>query len=151
MRFLQKELEVFIRDVTALGGIYFHVILLLFLLLAGVFTLFYRILAGIIAIYVVAVFLRLIYFKDRPLKQRFTTMIEKLDASAFPSIHSARAAFLVVVLSDIFATLILTVLFIIVGALICYSRVHLEKHDWIDVGVGVLVGIILGFLAVVFI
>lgn len=126
-------------------------IISLFFLFLDNYNLFMQLSFGLIITFLVAVIIRLLYFKERPNKEPYTNLFEKIDASAFPSIHSARISFLVLVFSSYFQNLLIITLLLIIGILVCYSRIYLRKHDFVDVVGGVIVGIVLGYLGVVFI
>ncbi len=134
---LQKQLHESFRDVTALGSFAFYgVILLLFSaspLLAPLLFGFFVTLAAVVLI-------RIVYFKNRPKKEEHANFWERLDASSFPSLHAARIVFLAILFSVYFSNQYSTALFTATAALVSYSRVYLQKHDWIDVAGGILVG-----------
>src|SRR3989344_2643329 len=135
---LHKQVHVFFRDVTAMGGLAASLLItLLFLsspllipLIAGSF-----ITAGIV------VLIRIFYFKNRPKKETYRNFWQRIDASSFPSLHTARIVFLAIIFSVHFANQYLTILCTIVAALVSYSRIYLNKHDWVDVIGGVVVGV----------
>jgi len=94
--------------------------------------------------------IKLIYWKPRPTKKGYRNWKEKIENGAFPSIHSARAAFTSLVLFG--ALLQLGPLWpgILVGLAfyfpIAYSRIYLKKHDWIDILFGTLIGVGFGLI-----
>ena len=90
----------------------------------------------------VTLVVRFFYFKDRPEKRAFSNLLEKLDASSFPSIHAQRALFLAPALSIHFANAYLSGLFFALAYLVCYSRIRLLKHHGSDVVVGAIVGVL---------
>ena len=145
MNYTKTLFQVFMRDITTLGGGWLNVLLLLFLLSVGQVRMFLLILAGVLIIYFIAIASRLIYFKERPAKESYSNVFEKLEASAFPSIHSARAAFYSVVLSYNLPSA--AVLFGVTAAFVCYSRIHLKKHDYWDVLGGIVLGVGVGLIS----
>lgn len=95
--------------------------------------------------------IKLIFWKPRPDKKSYNNWIEKIETGAFPSIHSARAAFFGLSLlgpiqGDLpyFKLVLILVFFTLVGL----SRIRLKKHDWIDVSAGWLIGITLGIILI---
>jgi membrane-associated phospholipid phosphatase len=90
-------------------------------------------------------FIKLIFFKNRPRAEKYTTVLSKIAASSFPSIHASRLAVLLGysintgIRADIL--IMLAVAVIIVG----WTRVVIRKHDWIDVTVGWVFGLALGY------
>jgi membrane-associated phospholipid phosphatase len=133
-----------IRDFTSFGN---PIILLLFsfLIIGFSFDLIYIIL-GIILIELVAGGIKIIFFKDRPQKKDHHNILEKIDAGSFPSIHSARACFVFLVIYSLvslnLAKLALVLLILIVGA----SRILLKKHYIIDIIGGYILGFFVFFI-----
>lgn len=138
-KIVQKQLHEFFRDVTALGG--FAASLLIILLFISS-SLLFPLVAGSVITAVLVIIIRIFYFKPRPKKEEYTSFLEKIDASAFPSLHATRMVFLALLFGVHYANAYLTVLFTTVAALVSYSRIYLKKHDWWDVGGGIIVGII---------
>jgi undecaprenyl-diphosphatase len=100
---------------------------------------------GLAIIEAICIFIKLIYFKQRPKRQKFTNIIERIDASGFPSVHAARVAFLYLYLAW-FAAIPAKIAFIAVILAVGMSRIFLKKHYIIDVLAGYALGIFL-FLA----
>ena len=137
-----------IRDTSAFGGFPLYCFLSLVVLLLGYFELFFQLLIGFILAFGVTVLIRLCYFKERPKKQKFANWIEKIDASSFPSLHAMRATVLTVLLSLFFANRVVAVVFAILAVLVAVIRVQEKKHDIFDVIIGLVLGVILGFVSV---
>jgi len=130
--FYQKYLHQFFRDITSLGSFVFYSLILLLVLAFQKFNLFFELLFGLIFIMIVSILVRIIYFKHRPIKQNHTNLIEKLEASSFPSIHIARITFLSLIFIFLFQDRFIGVFFILLAILTSYSRIYLKKHDWFD-------------------
>lgn len=99
--------------------------------------------------------IKFIYYKDRPKPQAHHNWRQKIDASSFPSIHTARATVFMCfgfLLSYILyhqnaqqlttSAIILIVASIIFYLMIAYSRIILKKHFFIDVVFGTLLGLV---------
>ncbi len=142
-----KHLDVFFRDVTALGSYGFFFLLLLLILSLEKIQLFWQVLFGFGFTLLAVVIIRMFYFKDRPQRQQFSTFIERIDAASFPSLHTARIVMLTLLLIDYFQNDLATLFFTGVAFLVMYSRVHLRKHDWVDIAGGIILGVITFFLA----
>ena len=106
--------------------------------------------AGSILTAGIVILIRIFYFKNRPKKETHTNFWERVDASSFPSLHTARIVFLALLFSTYFDNLHLTILCTITAALVSYSRIYLQKHDWIDVFAGVVVGAATYFVMAIF-
>ena len=109
--------------------------------------------------YLIGSFIKFLYYKDRPEPRQYANWRKKIDASSFPSVHTAQATVVLayalllanlLILSGIkYAQLIAAVLALCgfsFYALIARSRLILKKHFLIDV----VFGTILGVVAVIF-
>ena len=142
---IQKQLNEFFRDITAIGG--FAASVLLILLFASS-SLLIPLLAGSAITAGIVVLIRIFYFKNRPKKENYKNFLERIDASSFPSLHTARIVFLAMIFSSHFANHYLSILCTITAALVSYSRIYLQKHDWIDVAGGIVVGVATYFMVI---
>ena len=131
-----------IQEITALGSLVFYSILLLFFLAVQDILMFEILLTGCIITFIVTILIRTFYFKDRPNKQDHKNWIERLDASSFPSLHSARVMFLALVFIFKFQHLYTSLFFILLALIVMISRAYLRKHDWIDISSGAFLGLL---------
>jgi len=136
---IQKHLHEFFRDITALGGLAASILLILLFITS---PLLIPLIAGSILTAGIVVLARIFYFKERPKKEKYGNFLERIDASSFPSLHTARIVFLAIIFSVHFANQYLTILCAVVAVLVAYSRIYLRKHDWIDVICGAAVGML---------
>jgi len=135
-------LNTIMRDITTFGGIVFFGFVMLLAVGFGEKRLLLSLFFGLIFSLAITVVIRLFYFKNRPSKQTYRNLIEKIDASSFPSWHSARAVFLCLLFVSYFNNNLLSVFLVVFAALVLYSRVYLRKHDWIDVIGGIVLGVV---------
>ena len=138
----------FFNDITIIGGIYIYLLIAILFLIIGNTSLFYQLILGVIVTFGIAVIIRLVYFKERPLKQNYVGIIEKIDASSFPSVHSARAGYMFIIIISHYNSISIIAILGTIGLLICYSRIYLRKHDIIDVMGGIMLGLAIGYLVV---
>jgi len=131
------------RDLTALGGTPFYLLLTLTILFIDQ-RIFIDLIFGFIVTLVIVVGIRTFYFKSRPNKQKYNNFIEKIDASSFPSWHSARIIFLVFALTSF---LHLRIIFGLIAVGVMYSRIYLKKHDSVDILGGVILGLVTFWLS----
>jgi len=90
------------------------------------------------------------FFKPRPKPMSYSNWYEKILASSFPSLHSART-FGLFLFSYFYTNLYVAFWFLIFWGLISYSRVYLKKHFCIDIYWWMLFsGIIFAFIYLVF-
>ncbi|MBS3147719.1 phosphatase PAP2 family protein [Candidatus Woesearchaeota archaeon] len=141
----QEELS---QDLKAFGGFPLSVVLILSAFMLGLSALGWQIAFGLIADIVVVIGIRLLFFRQRPVKQRFSNIVEKVDASSFPSAHSARAGTLAVVLAMYFQSTPLTVLFSLLAISVAALRVVQKKHHVSDVAAGLVLGALIGFATI---
>lgn len=146
LRIVKFYLDTAMRDITALGTVPYHAIFLVFLLLFSRYELFYTVLLGEILIYVISVFLKLAFFKNRPQKMGHGNVLEKIEASSFPSVHTARIFFVSILLMLRINNLMIAAFLLLLSLLVAYSRIYLKKHYFIDVLVGAVLGSILGYI-----
>ncbi len=150
LRIVKFYLDTAMRDITALGTVPYHAIFLVFLLLFSQYELFYTVLLGEILIYVISVFLKLAFFKSRPQKMDHENVLEKIEASSFPSVHTARIFFVSILLMLRINNLVVTAFLLLLSLLVAYSRIYLKKHYFVDVLVGAVLGSILGYVIAVY-
>lgn len=141
-------LKEIIQDVTGLGGVPVFLITTILLLATENYSQFNQAIIGFVLSYIIVVSARLIFFKERPDKQKFANFLERIDASSFPSLHSTRAALMGTVLINFFNSIPLTILFILLILFVGLSRILLKRHYFDDVFAGILLGVILGFAVV---
>ncbi len=128
------------KDITALGGTFFFTVILAITLALGNTTLFIQLLAGFFFTGIIITLTRMIYFKPRPKPKEYTNFIERIDASSFPSWHAARIVFLALSFHVFFKNKYISLILTVVTLLVCYSRIRLQKHDWIDLTAGIVLG-----------
>jgi membrane-associated phospholipid phosphatase len=95
--------------------------------------------------YVLGVVIKWLYYKPRPIPQLYSTRWQKIDASSFPSMHTAityilayygmRSAF---IFTSWYIEIIILLFWILLCILIPVSRVKLKRHYRSDVIVWVL-------------
>jgi undecaprenyl-diphosphatase len=136
------------QDIKGLSGVPFFVVIIITAFLLQEKALAYQLISGLILAYALTVVIRLAYFKRRPDKQGYNNLIEKIDASSFPSLHAMRAAVLATILSAFFESLWLPPLFALAAVAVAVSRVMTKRHDLSDVLAGLIFGAIVGGLSI---
>lgn len=127
-----------VEELSALGSLPFYFVVVAGSLWILGFWAALRLLAGLAFTMAIAYAVRLLHFRERPRPAGYGNMVEKLDASSFPSTHAARAGLL-------FALLPLPKSFLfVIMVLVCTSRVLLGKHHGVDVIAGALLGVLAG-------
>jgi len=140
---MQRLLKKFFEEVTFLGGALFYLLFICLFLFNKQYFFMIILITGLFFIYSIMFIIRLFYFKPRPKKMGYNNFLEKIDASAFPSVHSARVVFLFIFLFFYFRENSLLILssFVLMILVFC-SRLFLKKHDFIDIFGGIILGII---------
>jgi len=144
MKFIKYILNEIFASLTSFGSPIFYILIVLFL---------YRFDARLaIIIFFAEIFIELlcagikiIFKKERPIKQEINTWFDIIDANSFPSIHSARistlAMFAILYFNDFIIGLISLFLMLGVG----YSRIYLKRHYLFDVLGGFIIGALLAY------
>jgi membrane-associated phospholipid phosphatase len=134
----------FFKSITLLGNIAFYIIILLFAYLTN--NSFLKLLIALIIALTLAVLIRIVYFKPRPNKAKTNTLWLRLYNSSFPSVHAIRAVILAYFFIQTYPHAIIIISSITLALLVCYSRIYLKKHDWVDISAGILIGVLLSLL-----
>jgi len=139
---LSKLNNLYWEQITIFAGIVTYVFTLLFALALKEWNLFGKLIFGLLFTTIIVVGIRTVYFRKRPDKQEYHSYIERLDASSFPSWHTARIVFCALLFIYFFNNLYLTILFTFIAVSVMYSRMYLKRHDTYDVIAGVILGMI---------
>jgi membrane-associated phospholipid phosphatase len=142
-------LEEVMRDTTALGGIALYGFIALFFLLLGKAEVFVQLAIGIVLLYAVIAPLRLLFFRVRPDRSAYAGLFTKIDAGSFPSMHSARSTLLAIVLGTVFNSALAWALLALAVVAVLSTRVMLKRHYVTDILGGVVIGVLVGWLAIV--
>jgi len=103
---------------------------------------------GLVLMQSAVIIIRTFYFKERPNKYPYKSYIERIDASSFPSLHSARITFLAIAFMNYYNEMIFSILLAALAVIVMYSRIYLKKHDLKDVLAGAILGAIVYFAVV---
>ncbi len=143
-KFVKEKASLFLSDFSSLGNI------VMIALFAVIYYLpvdkFLLIVVGLALNETICSIIKLMWHKTRPNGQKYSNMIEKLDAGSFPSIHSSRIMFLYMNLILDSSTLALKLVFAAVILLVGISRVHIKKHYTRDVIGGYIIGFIVFYV-----
>jgi len=84
----RKLIKILLDDFAFAGSVPFFLLVTMWSYFVGNIVLFYRLLYGLIISFVVIIIVKGLHYKDRPRKEEFSTFMEKIVASSFPSVHS---------------------------------------------------------------
>lgn len=138
--FLQGKFYDWTRDITSLASPL--ILILVPFIFLGPSKVFLTLLVALLVNEIIASLIKVIYPKKRPSGQTYSTVLEKIDAGSFPSIHASRITLVYLTLFSHTDSIWIKVVVLLVIALVILSRILLKKHYWIDV----LVGFVIGFL-----
>lgn len=147
---MNRLIEQFLKDIGAIGSLPVYLFLMMFLFLLGERNLAYLMFLGMIIYYFFAVILRLVFFRERPRHESRKNIFEKIDASSFPSLHSWRMFFLMILFSVYFKSAYIFALFLVITFFVLYGRIYFKKHHISDIVFGAVFGIIQGLIFIVF-
>ena len=134
----KKYLDILFRDLTTFGGALFYalIVLLAFAFNQTAFAVYF--ILGFLISLIILVPIRLFYFRDRPQKQTYSNFLERIDASSFPSWHTARIVLLAITAIFYFNNMLVNIISVVLAVLVGYSRIYLKKHDWMDLLGGII-------------
>ncbi len=135
-----------IEDASGFGGLVTFGLLIL-VMMGKSLSLAIEAIILLILIYLVVYTIRKFYFKERPNKMKFDNAIEKIDASSFPSMHSARIfSMCTFVFLNFNLNQYLTVVLSLIAIFTAMGRILKKKHDFVDISVGAIIGIVIAIL-----
>lgn len=137
---MKAIIEEIIQQVTHIGSIVTYGVVIAFALLLEKYALFWELTLSLALILIIGMSIKFLYFKDRPEKQKYTGKLEKMDASSFPSIHSARITALAIILIVYFNKILITLFLLVIALSVMYSRIYLKKHRYVDLLGGAILG-----------
>jgi membrane-associated phospholipid phosphatase len=137
-----------LEDLKAFGGLPIYLFLIALFFILNYFTMSFRLAIGLFLAYVLTSSIRFVFFRQRPDKQKFKGLAQKIDASSFPSLHAMRASCLAILLILFFNSFWITCLAI--GAAVCVAlvRVVQKRHFASDVIAGLIFGAIIAGIAI---
>jgi membrane-associated phospholipid phosphatase len=131
-----------IQDLSALGGLPFYIFFCVVFALIGFFDLTLQLILGLVFAYSTIVISRLVYFRERPQKEKYNNILEKIDSSSFPSMHSLRIIIFSALTSLYFNILPLSLFLFVLSLGVILTRLYLKKHYVSDVLAGAVFGIL---------
>ena len=129
--------------VTGLGGLVAYLFTTFLLFSVGLYHLGWQLGVGLVLILCVAVPCKLIFFKHRPQKMKYSNLLGKFDAAAFPSIHAMRAVMIGLIVGSATTNPLVWTGAGLFALVVSYSRIYLRKHSLNDVIGGVIFSFLL--------
>src|SRR3989338_5966999 len=134
----KKYLDILFRDLTTFGGALFYTFIVLLAFAFNQTALAVDLILGFMISLIILVPIRLFYFRERPQKQTYSNFLERIDASSFPSWHTARIVFVAITAIFYFNNMLVNIISVVLAVLVGYSRIYLKKHDWMDLLGGII-------------
>ena len=144
--FLSNKFTAWSRDITSLANPL--VLLFVAFIFLGNSSNFYTLLLALLVNEFIGSIIKIIYPKKRPNKQTYNTLLEKIDAGSFPSLHTSRITLTYLSLFSNTAQLEIKIVLVIAISLVILSRIVLKKHFWTDVLGGFILGVTIWYFIV---
>jgi membrane-associated phospholipid phosphatase len=144
--FIKKLTKDFNSRITVFGRDEFYLFLSFLFLFLGFLELSLKLFISFFIAYILVSILRLVYFKERPIKYKVNTFLDRIEASSFPSMHVVRLSILLsLIYFEFSSNYYLLGLFSILLLLVSISRIKLKRHYRIDVYAGILIGLVIAY------
>lgn len=92
--------------------------------------------------------IKIFFPKTRPNGQKYNTLLEKIDAGSFPSLHSSRITLVYMTLFYYANLFELKIVFLAIIPIVMLSRINLKKHFWTDIIGGFFIGFFIWWLSI---
>jgi len=140
-KYSKPFLDDFLKQITTLGSYQIYIIISILLLILNLNKEFFELALGFIIMHLIGIPIRIIFFRDRPLKKKYSNILEKIAASSMPSFHATRIIFLMFFFNVFFNEKLYIELFLFLLTLIVlYARIYRKRHYPIDILVGIGLG-----------
>jgi len=136
------------RDFTSLANPLILIFVPFIFLFKENSTAFYTLLIAIIINEILGSIIKVVFPKTRPNGQKYTTILEKIEAGSFPSLHSSRITIVYLTLFNYSSILMFKLTFLFIIPIVMLSRINLKKHFYIDIFGGLIMGIIIWWISI---
>ncbi len=137
-----------IHDISAFGGLPVYMAAMLWLFITGSMNVFYELAISLTLCYLFTTTIRLVYFRKRPKGQKYKNVLQRIDASSFPSLHAMRAAALGIILAAFFNNILMTAAVLSMILAVSITRIMLKRHHPADTIGGIAIGAIIAVAAI---
>jgi len=136
----KKILGYLLDDFSLFGSLPFYLLVMAGSYFIGNIELFLRLAYCLLITIIIILTIKNIHFKDRPQKEEFNILMEKVIASSFPSTHSMNITILTVLLSLAYPLPWLIAIFSALALLVYIQRYITKKHFIMDIMGGIFIG-----------
>jgi membrane-associated phospholipid phosphatase len=139
-----KAISNLLNHFSALGSKEITTLIPIFFYLIDEKILATKIFLGLIILYSIGIIIRLTFNKQRPQKRNNReNLFQIIEDNSFPSMHSTRSTFILLMILQYFNFEIkISLFFSLIYITILYARIHKKRHDYIDLIAGIILGTI---------
>lgn len=145
---IRHVFEILAKDVTFFGSLVFNFFLIALFFSFGYYQLSLVLFVGLFLAYIVVFAIRASYYRERPQKQKYSSYLQKIDSSSFPSMHACRSTIIFLLVGAFFHNILIWFLLGTILLLVGVSRIYLKKHYLTDVLGGLLIGVLISVILV---
>jgi len=146
MNSLRYIINTLVKQVTEFGGLAFYSVVVFLLLLLGEINTVTVLILSLVSVMLLATAIKKFFPKERPDGQKGRSLVESIDSSSFPSVHSMRIVSLAFWLSIFFSIYSVSIFLWAIAALVMSSRIVLKRHYGVDVIAGAIISLIINSL-----
>lgn len=146
--FFRYKLNDWSRDFTSLANPIILIVIPFIFLFENNKKGFYVLLIALAINEVLGSLIKIVFPKTRPNGQKYTNLLEKIDAGSFPSLHSSRITIVYLTLFSFTTLLVFKIIFISIIPVVMLSRINLKKHFLTDIISGFVIGLIIWWISI---
>ena len=138
--FFKSKFNDWSRDFTSLANPLILIFVPFIFLFVNNSKAFYTLLIALAVNELIGSFIKIVFPKTRPNGQKYNTLLEKIDAGSFPSLHSSRITLVYLTLFSVATIISLKIVFLAIIPIVMLSRINLKKHFYTDIIGGFFIG-----------
>ncbi len=146
--FFKDKFNEWSRDFTSLANPLILIFVPFIYLFEDNSKVFFKLLIALAINEVIGSIIKIVFPKTRPNGQKYHTLLEKIDAGSFPSLHSSRITLVYLTLFSATKLLSIKIVFLAIIPIVMLSRINLKKHFFTDIIGGFFIGFFIWWLSV---
>lgn len=139
---LEKYVNLLVLQFNFFGSFIFSIFIIVFLYAINLKHIAIILLLSTLTATALVSIIRLIFRRERPKKQPYNNIFEKINSSSFPSMHALRTSIYTTTMF-ISSLYLLASIFLLITILVSIARYTLKKHYISDLIVGIIFGILI--------